>query len=81
MLADNCASLAIALYVPDTIASALGENAVVERLICSGVPELDFLPPPWWEQSHTVRLGPLQAGDATAKRGNAPSSHPGALDG
>jgi len=52
---------AIALYVPDATARVLSQNGSLGRLIGSAVPELDFLPPPWWEDSHTVRLGVVQA--------------------
>ena len=47
----------ITLYVPDAIAGALGKCGVIRQSILTGVPELDFVPPPWWEESHTVRLG------------------------
>lgn len=55
---------AIALYVPDATARALSETSRLQRIILNGVPELDFLPPPWWEDSHTVRLGLMQSESA-----------------
>lgn len=53
--------LTIMLYVPDAMLRALDPNQTLCRLIAKGVPELDFVPPPWWEHSHTLRLGPAQA--------------------
>ena len=51
---------AITLYVPDATAGSLGKSGVIRQMILRGVPELDFVPPPWWEVSHTVRLGLAQ---------------------
>jgi len=50
----------MALYVPDATVRAMSENGSLGPVILDGVPELDFLPPPWWENSHTVRLGLTQ---------------------
>jgi len=54
-------SFAIALYVPDTTALVLNSAPGFGRVILDGIPELDFLPPPWWEESHTVRLALVEA--------------------
>jgi hypothetical protein len=48
---------AIALYVPDLTLKTLKSDDGLRGLIVDGVHELDFLPPPWWERSHTARLG------------------------
>ena len=61
MVTNDTGLFAIALYVPDASARALSQNGSLGRIIASAVPELDFLPPPWWEDSHTVRLGVMQA--------------------
>ena len=47
----------ITLYVPDGTLRFLDRNQAFGQLFVTGIPELDFLPPPWWEDSHTVRLG------------------------
>ena len=41
----------MALYVPDATVRAMSENGSLGPVILDGVPELDFLPPPWWENS------------------------------
>jgi hypothetical protein len=48
---------AITLYVPDATLRTLGGDNGLRGLILDGIPELGFLPPPWWEGSHAVRLG------------------------
>ncbi|MCI0748443.1 MAG: hypothetical protein L0Y58_23805 [Verrucomicrobia subdivision 3 bacterium] len=53
---DSPPQFAIALFVPDAIVAGLNADRA-SRALQSGVPELDFIPPPWWEESHTVRLG------------------------
>jgi hypothetical protein len=60
MSPNELESLAIALYVPDATVQAVNEGGALRGLILDGVPELDFLPPPWWEGSHTFRLGPVE---------------------
>ena len=52
---------AITLYVPDATLLALSGDDGLRGLILDGIPELDFLPPPWWEGSHAVRLGLITA--------------------
>jgi hypothetical protein len=51
------------LYVPDAIVRTLGEDGFLHYLILDGLPELDFLPPPWWENSHTAKLGLIESLD------------------
>ncbi len=57
-------SFAIALYVPDAVVRALQRSDLLQRAVLDGIPELDFLPTPWWEDSHTVRLGLMQSESA-----------------
>jgi hypothetical protein len=59
--------LTIVLYVPDATVRSFSESGSLERVVSDGVPELDFLPPPWWEDSHTVRLGLIQTEGAVVQ--------------
>ena len=60
---DDTGLLAITLYVPDAAVRALKEDTQLRALILDGVPDLDFIPPPWWEGSHAVRLGLIPEAD------------------
>jgi hypothetical protein len=64
MLTNRQGLFAIALYVPDQEVEMLSDAEMSNRAILTGVPDLDFLPPPWWERSHTVRLGVAPDGDS-----------------
>jgi hypothetical protein len=55
---------AIALYIPDPIAKRLKENDTSQSVLLDRVPELDFLPPPWWEKSHTASLGLVRSSES-----------------
>ncbi len=57
MSGDGGLPLTIMLFVPDQISSRLSRAEVAGSEILSNHPELSFLPPPWWEVSHTVKLG------------------------
>lgn len=57
MTSNNPGPFAITLYVPDGVMTAFATPGDGRQMIPSELPELDFLPPPWWEGSHTVRLG------------------------
>lgn len=78
MVTHDPALFAITLYVPDATVFRLSDMGSLQRILKSGVPELDFLPPPWWEESHTVRLGLAQNGGTNVKAGEASASatHP-----
>jgi hypothetical protein len=60
MMGNAKGMFAIALYVPDGSIRELNQAEMCQRAILTGIPELDFVPPPWWEHSHTVRLGLAQ---------------------
>lgn len=45
-----------ALYVPDEWVRALRDLGTVGRFVFDKELELDFIPPPWWEDSHTAKL-------------------------
>jgi len=54
---------AITLFVPDATLRALNSRGGVPAMVGGGDPELGFLPPPWWEVSHTVSLGLISPGE------------------
>lgn len=57
--------LALQLYVPDETIALLTAERYLKRMMRSSVPELGFIPPPWWEQSHVIGVGvmPLKKED------------------
>jgi hypothetical protein len=49
--------LSIALYVPDATMRKFVEDRTLVALVLEGIADLDFIPPAWWERSHTAALG------------------------
>jgi hypothetical protein len=61
--------LSIALYVPDGTMRKFVEDRSLVALVLEGIADLDFIPPAWWERSHTAALGSNHAVEASSQRG------------
>ena len=68
---------AITLCVPDGTIRKLNDCGGLRGVILDGLPELDFLPPPWWEGSHTARLGLIQVQGASPREREGNSGEEG----
>lgn len=57
MKSSHSEAFAIALFVPDSAMRALEAKSQRSGIMPGDFSDLDFLPPAWWELSHTAKLG------------------------